>query len=139
MQDVDDLINIVEEREAHGENDDLKLGIPSYGLLAALRAEPAARHLLEAVWGRYRTRHGRADRGALHEAGDPTDAAYLELVTLVRHHGIPATTEKVIRDAESVAAHTPEHVRAAVREYAFSFVDRLRDCDPRSRIDRNLI
>jgi geranylgeranyl pyrophosphate synthase len=138
MQDVDDLINIVEEREAQGENADLKMGIPSYPLLAALQAEPAARHLLAAVWDRYRARHRYADRGTLDEAGDTTDAAYRELVALVCHHGIPATTEKVIRDAESVVAHTPEHVRAAVREYAFSIVDRLRDCDPRSRIDKHL-
>jgi hypothetical protein len=138
MQDVDDLINIVEEREAQGENADLKMGIPSYPLAATLRADPAARRLLEAVWDGYRARNRQADRSAFDEAGATTDAEYRELVALVRQYGIPATTEKVLRDAESVAAHTPEHVRAAVREYAFSIVDRLRDCDPRSRIDRNL-
>ncbi|NUO49329.1 MAG: hypothetical protein HOV80_10780 [Polyangiaceae bacterium] len=138
MQDVDDLVNIVEARENQGENDDLKMGIPSYPLLATIRADPSARRLLDELWSSYRLQQTRSRPISSDDDSAANEAAHRELVALVRHHGVSETTEKVIRDAERVVTATPHHARAAMREYAFSVVDRLRDCDPRASIARTL-
>src|SRR5690606_9930848 len=61
-----------------------------------------------------------------------------ELVELIVRHGIAATVEKVIADAEAVSAGAPVHVWSCLREYAFSIVDRLRHLDPRARFEEHI-
>jgi geranylgeranyl pyrophosphate synthase len=142
MQDVDDLVNIVEEREKEGENDDLKLGIPSIALVATLRAEPEARALLETLWAGCRGVAARTSdelAAALLAVGGRTEEAHRALVALVRRHGVAPTVESVITDAEEVVALAPPHACAALREYAFSVVDRLRDVDPRARLEAHAV
>jgi hypothetical protein len=138
QQDVDDLINIVEEREAVGENDDIKMGIPSYPLLATLRAEPAAARLLDQLWAPYRNLP-KSTRAAQIARDHATMApVHRELVDLIRRHGLGATVEKVIADAEAAVASAPEYSRSCLREYAFSVVDRLRQVDPRARLEAHI-
>ena len=125
-QDVDDLVNILEEREKSGENDDLKMGIPTYSLLATLEAEPAARELIEEVW--------RAQ--ASHE-DDQERSAYRALVGLILRHGVKPTIDKIITDAEASVAATPAHLRPCMRAFNFAFLNRLRHLDPRARFEEH--
>ncbi len=122
-QDVDDLVNIVEEREKNGENDDLKMGIPTYPLLATLEAEPAARELIEEVW--------RAD---FHE-DDQARSVYRALVDLILRRGVKPTIDKMITDAEVSVAATPPHLRPCMMAFNFAFLNRLRYLDPRLRFE----
>lgn len=138
QQDVDDLINIVEEREKVGENDDIKLGIPSYPLLATLRAEPSATQLLEEIWAPLRGLPPASLEADLALRDPALIERHRELVELIVRHGIAATVEKVIADAEAVSAGAPVHVWSCLREYAFSIVDRLRHLDPRARFEEHI-
>jgi geranylgeranyl pyrophosphate synthase len=122
-QDVDDLVNIVEEREKNGENDDLKMGIVTYPLLATLEAEPAARELIEEAW--------RAD---FHE-DDQARSAYRALVDLILRRGVKPTIDKMITDAEVSVAATPPHLRPCMMAFNYGFMNRLRHLDPRLRFE----
>jgi hypothetical protein len=138
QQDVDDLINIVEEREVLGENDDIKMGIPSYPLLATLRAEPAAARLLERLWAPYRDLPKAARAAQISVDRAIMAPVHRDLVELIRCHGVGATVDKVVADAEGAVASAPEHSRNCLREYAFSVVDRLRHVDPRARLEAHV-
>ncbi|HEX6902268.1 MAG TPA: polyprenyl synthetase family protein [Thermoanaerobaculia bacterium] len=120
-QDVDDLVNIVEEREKNGENDDLKMGIPTYPLLATLEAEPAARVLIEEVW--------RAHKD------DQARSTYHALVDLILRRGVKPTIDKMITDAEVSVAATPPHLRPCMVAFNYGFMNRLRHLDPRLRFE----
>lgn len=141
MQDVDDLVSIVEERDKQGENCDLRMGIPSYPLLATLRAEPSAAVLLEELWRPYRALPRRA-RHEHHEdiarIERDTARAHGQLVELILAHGVNATVAKVLHEAERVTELSPAHARSCMREYAYSVVDRLRDIHPRARIEQHV-
>jgi hypothetical protein len=135
-QDVDDLVNIVEEREKSGENDDLKMGIPTYPLLATLEAEPSARGLLETVWRSY----------AFHPSGAPSSpdsheeqarSAHRALVDLILRRGVKPTIDKIIADAEASVAATPAHLRLCMGAFNFAFLNRLRHLDPRARFEEH--
>lgn len=135
QQDIDDLINIVDDRESAGENDDIKMGIPCYALLATLRAEPSAARLLDEIWRPLRTIPQASPEAELARREPRLVAHHRELVELVVRHGIGATVEKVIADAEAVVAGAPAHVRPSMHAFAFSMVDRLRHLDPRTRFE----
>jgi geranylgeranyl pyrophosphate synthase len=137
QQDVDDLVNILEFREAEGENDDIKLGVASVPLLATIRAEPRAGRLLEELWRPLREASIASRRAAvptLSSAAD-LDEIHREIVALVRRHGVEPTVDKVLRDCAFVEREAPPHVKAMMRLYAYSFLDRLRDYDPRARFE----
>src|SRR5690606_16287233 len=53
-QDVDDLVNLLEVREMQFENDDLKMGMVTYPLVAALAARPGLAEDLTTLWNAYR-------------------------------------------------------------------------------------
>jgi len=112
------------------------MGIPSFPLLATLRAEPKARGLLEALWRPHRA----ASKGSEPEPPDhgSRDDAYAELVALVKVHGIPATVDKVMEDAALVVREAPGHAKPSMRQYAYSMVDRLRGLDARARIEAHI-
>ncbi len=113
------------------------MGIPSYPLVATLRAVPAAHELVEALWRPLRALPPSARTFPSASDALPASAvdAHRKLVDLVRKHGIAATATKVISDAERMTEATPHPVRERFRSYAFSIVDRLREFDGRAGID----
>lgn len=119
QQDVDDIVNFVERRELDGENDDLKMGIVTYPLLAAVRDGARAQRALETLW-RVRRGEGAAVVDARADA-----AAYAELAEEIAAIGIPATLHKIADDAQAaIAAATPD-ARACVADLVWTFVERL--------------
>ena len=119
QQDVDDIVNIVERREREGENDDLKMGVVSFPLLAAVRREPSAAAWLEAVWAQ---RRDHSDAGAPPTVDGP-DCARLQHV--LRTHGVPATLDKISSDATAAIAAARPDVRECVSDLVWTFVERL--------------
>lgn len=124
-QDVDDIVNIVEAREQRGENDDLKMGIVTYPLLATLTADPSSEELIRAVWS--------------HPSGvGSNDRAHRALLERIVRYGVPPTIDKMIADAESAIEATPHHLKSALAAFNFSFLDRLRHLDPRARYESRM-
>lgn len=123
QQDVDDVVNFVERRENDGENDDLKMGIVTYPLLATLHQEPKARTLLEELWQPCRSSENPSLAiGAADERATWTHVALSELITAV---GIPMTLDKIVRDAQLAIAAASDSVRPCVSDMVWTFVDRL--------------
>jgi geranylgeranyl pyrophosphate synthase len=122
QQDVDDVVNFVERREDDGENDDLKMGIVTYPLLATLRKEPKVAALLEELWQPYRTAENQAMPNVVEER---TTRAHAELSELITDIGIPATIEKISRDAHLAIDAAADSVRPCVSDMVWTFVERL--------------
>lgn len=125
MQDVDDLVNVAENREGAGENSDFKMGIVTYPLAAALESDPGLRSVAEVVWARY--------RAARRVGGDPMiargfvadDSADVRMVLqAMADLGIPAALERIERNAAACAAATPHQLRGTIREFVGAFVER---------------
>jgi geranylgeranyl pyrophosphate synthase len=111
FQDVDDLVNFAERRERAGENDDLKMGMVTHLLLAAVRNCPGIVPKVESLWAAGR------------EAGEDR---YASVASLVERHGIVPTVEKILADADECIAITPQAYRAPIEEMVLTFLDRLR-------------
>ena len=128
MQDVDDVVNLVEQREQNGENDDLKMGIVTHPLLSALRVDRRAHHLTTALWQRYR-QAGDAARedfeSSMARCHEETRAEFRALRELLILRGVPATTRKIAADADACVAAAPAELRPCVGEMVQSFVNRL--------------
>jgi hypothetical protein len=125
VQDVDDLVNLGEDREGAGDNVDFKLGLVTYPLVAALERDPGLRGVAERVWGRY--------RAARRVGGDPmiargfvaADAPDLRCVLEgMAALGIPATLERIERNAAACVAATPHQLRGTMREFVGALVER---------------
>jgi hypothetical protein len=132
MQDVDDLVNFLEQRERAGENDDIKLGNVSHALLHALRSHDATAPALEALWRLYRRIPQRSLDGfwaAYAQCGAETVPEYEAIASLVNQHGVLATANKVIEDARACVRATPEPLRRCMGEIVGSFIGRLRSVD----------
>lgn len=140
-QGVDDLVGIVEARENIGENDDLKMGIVTYPLVATLRAEPRAIAALERVWEPCRQLRSEAMQRHLDELEsclDRTRPEQKQLLTWISQHAVRATVDEVLRRALLLEQHTPDYLRDSVGLVAGSYVDRLRDVDPRTSMSARL-
>jgi geranylgeranyl pyrophosphate synthase len=121
QQDVDDLVNFVERREDDGENDDLKMGIVTFPLLAAVRDSATAALALERLWAAHRVAGDEA--GAQHDA--ETMAAYHVLSEHMEVTGVPATLHKIAIDADAAIAAAAPSARPAVADLVWTFVERL--------------
>ena len=129
FQDVDDLVNFAERREHAGENDDLKMGMVTHLLLAAVRDCPRVVPRVESLW-----QEADEDRRA---------ARYEPVAALIEEHGVAPTVEKILADAAECIEITPQAYRASIEEMVLTFLDRLRrietlrphlDRPPRTRI-----
>jgi len=132
MQDVDDLVNLLDQRERAGENDDIKMGIMSHALLHALRTSDRAAAELEALWRPYRAiaPHSLNEFWQEHaRCGAETVLEYEAVVDRVLKHGVLATAKKLVSDARACVLATPEPLRPCVREIVDAFLDRLRRLD----------
>lgn len=129
MQDVDDLVNFAERREDDGENDDLKMGIVSHPLVAAVAKDPAASALLERLWTPYRALSFSQPESigpALARCHASTSTEYDELAAIMTAHGVPHTFDKIARDAIATIAAASPSIRGCVAEMVVTFVERLR-------------
>lgn len=126
QQDVDDIVNFVEHREDDGENDDLKMGIVTYPLLATIHADADLSAVLDRLWGPCRDLKLDLDPWTAAKAGRPEIHAAYELVAQrVAEVGVGATIEKIARDAQfAIDAASPE-ARACVADLVWTFVERL--------------
>jgi geranylgeranyl pyrophosphate synthase len=125
-QDVDDIVNLVEYREGHGENDDLKMGIITRPLVFAVKARPALAREVASMWELY-----RAARRELHstEHSSRAQALYLTIRAEIIETGVPPAVREVLRDLRTCTEETPRELRRVMREMAAAFVDRLRRCE----------
>jgi geranylgeranyl pyrophosphate synthase len=131
FQDVDDLVNLLEPRDAAGENDDVVMGMITMPLLHALRCRPALLTDLEALWETSRALGNvsiaeqpreRARLGArLAEQYRPLREAMLELA-------VPAMVERVLASCGACVSASPPGLRGIMREMTGTFADRLRRC-----------
>jgi hypothetical protein len=134
-QDVDDLVNLLENREQEGENDDLKMGVITRPTLETVQHLPGFQHTIEALWAEYRPLRSLSTR-ELHAALPALNARTADLygqarATIVRD-GIPITLRKSYITARECVRATPPELRGFIRELTLSFLDRLRRCPPAS-------
>lgn len=127
QQDVDDLVNFVEQREEQGENDDLKMGIVTYPLLATIQSDAAVAAALDRIWLPCRALKHDADpwTTASIADGNGTQSAYELVVRRVAEVGVPATLEKIAQDAEIAIGAAGPRARACVADLVWTFVERL--------------
>ncbi len=126
QQDVDDIVNFVEQRELDGENDDLKMGIVTHPLLAAVRDSDAAAAALETMWAPRREALREAPSPERESAQEPdVELAYATLAQRIEMVGIPSTLLKIAADAEAAIAAADESTRECVADLVWTFVERL--------------
>lgn len=131
FQDVDDLVNILEDRNAEGENDDLLMGTVTRPLLLTLEKYPSLRADVAALW---RDCQAMADvslaemrrvpthtRAAIEKLARPIREAILEV-------GVQGTIENVLSNYRTCVLSTPPELRSSIREMTGTWVDRLRRC-----------
>jgi geranylgeranyl pyrophosphate synthase len=123
QQDVDDIVNFVEKRERDGENDDVKMGIVTHPLLAAVRNVRAAERALEALWSP-RREHASDDEAAAVLASEEV-AAYATLAQAIEDVGIPVTLHKIADDANAAIVAASPVARPCVADLVWTFVERL--------------
>ncbi len=131
FQDVDDIVNILENRSTEGENDDLLMGAVTKPLLLTLERYPALRADLAALWDACHTtreasvsellRQPEHQRATVERLARPLRAAILEV-------GVPGTVEHVLSDYRECVASAPPELRHVVQEMTCTWVDRLRRC-----------
>jgi hypothetical protein len=128
MQDVDDLVNLVEQRELIGENDDLKLGTVTHALVSTLRAKPSLGTVLEKFWAPYRA-VSRAERIAflagLERSEEESRTAHRTVRDAMLRIGVPATIAKIATDLRTGVADAPAELRAYADEMCGAFADRV--------------
>ncbi len=131
FQDVDDIVNIVENRWTEGENDDLLMGAVTRPLLLALEKYPDLRADVAALWEVCRAtacasvaevyREPTHSHALLERLARPIRKAVLEV-------GIHGTAAHVIKDYRNCVAATPPEYRPVIQELTSTWVDRLRRC-----------
>ncbi len=127
LQDVDDLVNLLEERGTDGEGDDLLLGLVTRPLLLTLERYPAMRAGLSTLWAAERARRAHGPGPA--ERSDAVAAALSgPLRAAMREVGVPGTVAQILADLRACVAAAPIDIRPVVGELARTWVDRLRRC-----------
>lgn len=140
FQDVDDIVNILENRSAQGENDDLLMGAVTRPLLLTLEKYPALRADLSALWDVCRPM-ANAPVAEL-ERESPHSRATLEKLSrplrqALREVGVPGTVEHVLADYRTCVASSPPELRQVIQELTSTWVDRLRRCKGVALIDED--
>jgi hypothetical protein len=131
FQDVDDIVNILENRSAEGENEDLLMGAVTKPLLLSLERHPALRADLAALWASRRAA-GDSSVSELLRQPDEQREAHERLARPLRQAllevGVPGTVEHVLADYRTAVASAPPALRSVIQEMTGSWVDRLRRC-----------
>lgn len=131
FQDVDDVVNIVENRWTQGENDDLLMGAVTRPLLLALEAYPHLHAEVEALWEVCRTT-ARASVAEVHREPVHAHAIVEKRARPVRQAllevGVRGTAAHVLEDCRTCVASAPPEFRPVLQELTSTWVDRLRHC-----------
>jgi hypothetical protein len=131
FQDVDDIVNVLEDRGAEGENDDLLMGAVTKPLRLALEAHPSLRANLAELWASCRAT-ANASAAELHREPADSRAAREALARPIREAildvGVPGTVEHVLADYRQAVASAPPDLRMVVKEMTVTWVDRLKRC-----------
>jgi hypothetical protein len=133
-QDIDDVVNIMEFREAAGENDDLMSGVVTRSMVHAIDACPGLGDSIEALWSLHRPLAReqlsiaayQARRAALVRETLP---AYLPIRDAILAHGVPATLAGAEGDLELAVRESPEALRPLMHGLATAFLERARAAD----------
>lgn len=142
FQDVDDLVNILEDRRSEGENDDVLMGAVTRPLLVALGKHPELRADVANLW-----RVSRAVTGSSAAAVYKTPAhanptisrLYRPIAEAIQDVGVPGTVAHVLADYRTCVASTPPEFRPAIQEMTYTWVDRLRRCKGHALLSREQI
>jgi len=133
FQDVDDIVNIQEQRQLLGEHDDLKMGMVTHPLVSSLRV-PAVRSGLIDLWAVYRSlqflpRHELTSQVRRLDELPPLQATYTAVRRLIEQIGIPATLEKIQQDAASCVDAAPAELKPLMQELVAAFIQRTGQTD----------
>ncbi|WP_406053825.1 polyprenyl synthetase family protein [Streptomyces sp. NBC_01077] len=113
-QDVDDLVNVIEDREKQGENDDLRKGLVTAALLQALRQRPELAVELRELWHlRTETRLRRLDN--LHRS----------IRTSILAHGVMPVIDQIAADVETCEQAAPVYLQKLMRRAGQTWLDRV--------------
>lgn len=131
FQDVDDIVNILEDRYADGENDDLLMGAVTRPLLLTLEKYPSLRADVAALWKDCQStadvslaemrRVPTHTRAAIEKQARPIREAILEV-------GVRGTVANVLSNYRTCVLSTPPPFRTCIQEMTGTWVDRLRRC-----------
>jgi len=132
-QDVDDIVNVVEYREADGENDDIQAGVVTRPLIYALQEDPALGEDLEELWSGFRELAERRlpiQELQLRRADLASEMlpVYRRVRTSVLERGVPLAVKQCLVEFHTAVRETPAELRPLMRDLALAFLDRLRRC-----------
>jgi len=131
FQDVDDIVNILEDRRSEGENDDVLMGAVTRPLLVTLEHHPALRADVAALWEFCRATTGTSV-AAMHKMPAHTRATIDRLYRPIRQAlldvGVRGTVDHVLADYRTAVASSPPRFRRVIQEMTYTWVDRLRRC-----------
>jgi len=129
FQDVDDLVNILEDRRSEGENDDVLMGAVTRPLLVTLARYPDLRADVANLWRVCRAMTG-SSAVAVHKMPahtNPTiERLYRPVHQALREVGVPGTVKHVLDDYRACVESAPPAFRSAIQEMTYTWVDRLR-------------
>jgi hypothetical protein len=131
FQDVDDIVNILEDRHTAGENEDLLMGAVTRPLLLAVQKYPALRADVSTLWKNCRAtadsslaelrRVQAHERATIEKLAWPIRQAMIEV-------GVPGTISNVLENYRTCVMSTPPDLRPIVQQLTGTWVDRLRRC-----------
>lgn len=130
MQDVDDLVHIVEDREQSGELSDLRSGVVPAGLVEAIDADPELLGLVDRLWSPYRavpTTSRDAYRAGMAAQAKLDEPLYREVVARVRRHGVLPAVARIERDARRFVDGAPSELRRCLEIALTPWVERARN------------
>ncbi|PTL78258.1 polyprenyl synthetase family protein [Vitiosangium sp. GDMCC 1.1324] len=132
FQDVDDIVNILEDRGSEGENDDVLMGAVTRPLLLALERYPSLRGDLSALWETCRAKAAGTSVRELHRVTVHSHATLEKLLRPIRQAilevGVRGTVAQVLSDYRTCVTAAPPEIRPAIQEMTSTWVDRLRRC-----------
>lgn len=132
-QDVDDIVNLVEYRERHGENDDLRMGIVTRPMLYAIENNPKLAEEISELWSYYRPlAESHPSITELQQGytalNRKTTALYKHIRTAIIAGGLPQTIEACLVDLRTSVRASPTRLKPFMRALSSAFIDRLRRC-----------
>jgi hypothetical protein len=131
FQDVDDIVNILEDRRSEGENDDVLMGAVTKPLMVTLEKHPSLRADMSSLWEFCRATTG-ASAAAMHKMPAHTRTTIERLYRPVRQAlldvGVPDTVAQLLSDYRTCVVCAPPELRPAIQEMTYTWVERLRRC-----------
>jgi hypothetical protein len=131
FQDVDDLVNVIEDRRSEGENDDVLMGAVTRPLLVAIENQAGLLADVSNLWRVCRIATGTS-AAAVHRTPahlNPTIAKlYRPIHEAILNVGVRGTVQHVLADYRTSVLTSPPEFRPAIQEMTCTWVDRLRRC-----------